>query len=121
MGVLEPTGQCFCGRTWHLVQVLKRLTRSFIIDRSDVALSQIGQQRVIVELADALFDWARDDHDRLPIRLREGLAGQAVDDPDDSRRPVIDFLAALTDHQAYHLHAALRGSAAVPLTSSFLL
>lgn len=105
---------------WHLVQVLKRLTRSFIIDRTDVALSQMGQQRVIIELADALFEWARRDPDRLPIRLREGLAG-GVADPDISQRPVIDFIAALTDHQAYQLHAALRGSAAVPLTSSFVL
>ncbi len=106
---------------WHLVQVLKRLTRSFIIDRSDVALSQIGQQRVIVELADALFEWAHNDPDRLPVRLREGLSAQGVVDSDDSQRPVIDFLASLTDHQAYQLHAALRGSVAVPLTSSFVL
>lgn len=103
---------------WHLVQVLKHLTRSFIINRTDVALAQIGQQRVLLELGEAMFGWVSSDPKRLPIRLREGLADKS---DEEAPRSVIDFLAALTDHQAYQVHAALHGRATMPLTASFLL
>lgn len=106
---------------WHLVQVLKRLTRSLIIDRPDIAVLQIGQKKVLQDLGAALFDWTRSDPGRLPTAVREGIAGYPTFDPEPSERAVIDYLAALTDDQAYALHRALHGHELPPLTSGFVL
>jgi len=107
--------------TWHLVQVLKRLTRSLVIDRPDIAVLQAGQKRVLRDLGSALFQWVRDDAARLPTAVREGIAGYPGFPPEQSERAVIDYLAGLTDEQAYALHRALHGHELPPLTSGFVM
>lgn len=102
---------------WHVVQVLKRLTKSMVIARPEIAVLQIGQVRILRELGNDLFRWTRTDPSRLPVQLREGIA---ISDPGQEGRAVVDFVASLSDHQAYALHAALRGSTPLPMNEAFI-
>jgi len=91
---------------WHQIQILKEVTRLFVIQRTDVALVQRGQQVLLTELLDALCAWCQDggaEIKRLPDRLREERA-------ECGTRAIIDYVAGLTDHQAIKLHRALTGS-----------
>lgn len=105
---------------WHRLQVLKELTRSLIIERPQVAMLQIGQRRILSELGEALFGWSRTDRRRLPQRVAEALRGWEELTADEPSRIIIDYLASLTDHQAYELHRALTGQSEVVVTGSFL-
>jgi dGTPase len=112
---------------WHEVQVLKHLTQRFIIERADIAVLQTGQKRVLRELGEILIQWPPEEYFRLPRRIADGYAwaaspsgtwqrlGLAQDNP---VRAVIDFLALLTDHQAYELHRNLTGQASFVVTGS---
>ncbi|MCY1138920.1 dNTP triphosphohydrolase [Actinoplanes sp. Pm04-4] len=94
---------------WHEVQVLKWLTRKFVIDRAELALSQLGQTRVLRDTVTRLVEWSDNDPDRLPMTLREytkDLAGSSA----DQRRAVLDYVASLTDAQLLSLSKALAGS-----------
>ena len=106
--------------SWHYVQVLKHLTQTLVIERPDVAVLQKGQQRILEQLSEMLFDWFRTDSVRLPQRIREGVAAVAQDGIDEPERAVIDYLASLTDHQAYEIHHALTGQSHFVVTGTFL-
>jgi dGTPase len=99
---------------WHQIQILKEITRHFIINRSDVAIFQHGQKKTLRELMELLRLWCRDDGERgrLPIELREDL-----DQWGD--RAIIDFVANLSDHHAIGLYRALTGNGASLLTARF--
>lgn len=88
---------------WHTVQVLKQLTRDFVIARSDVAAVQRGQQYLLKDLLDRVRDWASHPSDlaRVPAQLRElHSLGE---------RGLIDYVASLTDGGAVALHRTLKG------------
>jgi dGTPase len=89
---------------WHLIQVLKQVTRDFIIARTDVAAVQRGQQNLLYDLACALRDWSQDSEDRhrIPPELAAHLEV-------DGKRGLLDYVSSLTDGQAISLYATLKG------------
>jgi dGTPase len=104
-------------------EILKKLTRRYVIARPDVAMMQRGQRRVVRELVFDLRELALDhlpDLSRpttpLPPRLlsytrlalRDDASGY---DTDEQRvtRAVVDFVCSLTDRQAAILHGRLTG------------
>ena len=92
------------------VQLLKQITRDYIIGSPTLAAQQHGQKRIITDLFDALWDG----HDRelgypafLPIRLR-----YLAEVPNTSRaRFVADCIASLSESEAIGLHGRLCGAA----------
>lgn len=120
---------------WHEVQILKEITKNFVIQRPDIALLQRGQQRILRELVTYLFEWKQsvDDFKRLPRRLREeieiardqreggarrlarGYVKQANRDRPfaprgHENRCILDYLCSLTDGQCYSLYYKLSGA-----------
>lgn len=89
---------------WHQVQVLKQLTRDFVIARSDVAAVQRGQQFLLEDLLQLVKGWVEHptDASRVPPQLRELHASF-------SARGMVDFVASLTDRGAIALRRTLRG------------
>jgi len=109
---------------WHEVQILKEVTREFIIQRSDIALLQHGQQEVLKDLVRLLRSWVKDDFKRLPPPLREeieivrGLAsGDLKVGYDVGEHPkrgsedqaLIDYICTFTDAGCLSLHETLTG------------
>lgn len=97
---------------WHQVQILKEVTRHFVIRLPEFATIQRGQMQLLWELLDLLQAWRVEDPDRLPSLLREGL-----DEYDD--RALIDYVAGLGDHQALALHRTLTGRGSQTLLGGF--
>ena len=110
---------------WHEVQILKEITKSYVIQRPDIALLQRGQQHVLEQLVGMLARWVNSDadRDRLPRRLRdeveiaEGLQRgdlpEGYDDVGQARRgevnrAILDYLCGLGDQQR-HLYYKLSG------------
>lgn len=118
-------------RAWHEVEVLKFVHRHFVLGRSDIAMYQRGQSRVLVRAVKGLRAWLDDPHDRVrvPRRLRELVAiategyatlarekpeGAPIIDPSDvlrfgTGRGVLDYVASLSDDQAVAVSEALDG------------
>lgn len=130
------------GRFWlqvplearRVVEILKAITNHYVIDESTMEMMQSGQQRVISQLFDALFNIAADveaavatkgtSRRRLPARLQEYLAiAFGVDDldfPHAVARAVVDFICSLTDKQAGLLHQRLIGDSGPRLSPYWL-
>jgi dGTPase len=89
---------------WHIVQILKSVTRDRVIARADVAAVQRGQQTQLWELLDLLEAWSADSDDkgRMPDELQWLRAKYG-------NRGVLDYVASLTDAHATLLHKALAG------------
>jgi len=126
-------------REWHEVQLLKEVTRSFVVTRPDIALLQRGQQQVLRRLVAYLLEWkeAPKDFKRLPRRLRDEIeiARRQADgdtsittgyEKHDNARPfaprgaenrcILDYICSLTDGLCYSLSEKLDGRR--PATSS---
>lgn len=131
---------------WHEVQLLKEITKNFVIKRPDIALLQRGQQRILRELVQRLLEWkdSRSDFKRLPRRLREEIiiAGTGNGRTDsaaaykdlltirgrggfaergDANRCILDYLCTLTDGQCYALYHKLSGSRPAASAMDFFL
>lgn len=111
---------------WHAVQILKEITRHFIIRRPDLALEQRSQQLVLKQLVGMLQQWAqsKSDYGRLPARLRDeleiarlqgdGTSAIGARGPDHPRRgsedrAIIDYICTLTDNYCVTLFQSLAG------------
>ena len=117
---------------WHEVQVLKFVHDRFVLNRTDLALHQRGQGRLLAELVEALLAWLADPEEgaRLPRRVHdlvELAEAELPDTPPAERitrargRAVIDFVASLTDSQASSLLDALTGRSRQLWTDAFVL
>jgi dGTPase len=122
--------------TRMLIEVLKQLTWYFVIEHPQLAALQQGQRRVIRDLLEWLTEWveandpslfdentkiqkiARRRVRELPARLiafidagERDAEAQAIDIPADKLRTrgVVDFIASLTEIEAYSLHRRLGG------------
>lgn len=121
---------------WHDVVVLKFVHTRFVLDRSDLAVYQRGQARVLETLADGFHLWLNDADDaaRAPRRLLDsveaatteyremraeapeffGAVGVGIDDADIARfgraRAVVDYIASFTDAQAMSVAALISGT-----------
>ncbi|MGW6447426.1 deoxyguanosinetriphosphate triphosphohydrolase family protein [Lentzea sp. NPDC055074] len=95
---------------WHEVQLLKEITKNFVIKRPDIALLQRGQQRILRELVKYLLRWknSKADFKRLPRRLRDDIT--LYSDRGAPNRCILDYLCTLTDGQCYALYYKLSGS-----------
>ncbi|ROS21802.1 deoxyguanosinetriphosphate triphosphohydrolase family protein [Cellulomonas sp. PhB150] len=97
---------------WHFIEVIKALTRHFVIARPNMASVQRGQRKLLSGLVHLVDDWRRDEaKNRLPQTLSEYIdnALQESDSALAPRRAVLDYVASLSDHQAIELHRVLRG------------
>lgn len=126
---------------WHQVQILKAITRKFVVSRPDIALLQRGQREVLKGLVNYLLDWKSSDSDfkRLPLRLKQEIQlarqqehvtdvaaayqnnghGRPYAPRGDENRCIVDYLCTLTDGQCYALYSKLSG--ARPATSAMEL
>lgn len=121
---------------WHDVVVLKFVHTRFVLDRSDLAVYQRGQARVLETLADGFHLWLNDPDDaaRAPRRLLDSIeaatneyrelrsnapeyfaaVGAGTSDVDIARfgrsRAVVDYIASFTDAQAMSVAALISGN-----------
>lgn len=120
---------------WHEIQVLKWLTRDFVISRSELALEQLGQVRLMEKTLDKLFEWcvaASPVPVELPCADCSGtkvvqkavlaisqkppitLYASVVAADGDGKalvRGILDYVASLTDEQLIALAKTLAGDA----------
>ncbi|WP_396643824.1 deoxyguanosinetriphosphate triphosphohydrolase family protein [Microbacterium sp.] len=113
---------------WHHVEVLKFVHKRFVLSRPDLAIQQRGMSRILARSVRALGEWLEDDLDRsrTPRRLREliALAQEQYAALPTERRPtdaeaealarsrgIVDYVASLTDAQAFTLSEAISGRA----------
>jgi dGTPase len=109
---------------WHEIEVLKWLMRRFVINRSELALAQKGQVRLLEETVHRLAEWCDVDEPsqldkRLPRLLRECVEWSGYQEETRRSRGIIDYVASLTDAQLTSLARALSG-AGVPSSSYFV-
>lgn len=123
-------------QAWHDVVVLKFVHTRFVLDRSDLAVYQRGQSRVLEALADGFHAWLNDPADaaRAPRRLLDSVeaateeyrglldeapqfftaAGVGTGVSDIARlgqsRAVIDYIASFTDAQAISVATLISGT-----------
>ena len=123
-------------QAWHDVIVLKFVHTRFVLDRSDLAVYQRGQARVLEALADGFQAWLNDPADaaRAPRRLLDSVeaateeyrnlrdnapeyfvaAGVGTGEGDMARlgrsRAVIDYIASFTDAQAMSVATLISGT-----------
>jgi dGTPase len=104
---------------WYEIQVLKWLTRTFIRDRSELAITQLGQARLLWQTLDRLFKWCSEESTdlKLPPALKE-LTRTGTDNQARARG-IVDYVASLTDAQLASLATAL--SAAGPPSSLYFV
>ena len=107
---------------WHEVQVLKWLTRQFVVNRTELAITQLGQARLLKETLNRLYGWTKrcatgQSSHELPITLAE-LAKPAANDRQRARA-VVDYVSSLTDAQLHSLSRAL--SAAGPPSTLYFV
>lgn len=112
---------------WHDVVVLKFVHARFVLDRSDLAIYQRGQAKVIAGLVEGFWAWLSDPDDapRAPRKLTDlvevtvadyrGLAPGAATIADDPvrlgrARAVVDYIASFTDAQALSAAALIGGT-----------
>lgn len=118
---------------WHQVSVLKFVHQYFVLNRPDLAMQQRGQAAALTQLVTGYDEWLSDVHDeaRAPRRLvdlvqtaTEGYRRIARQHPewldhqgDDAAvarmgrgRGICDYVASLTDEQAFDQATSFRGS-----------
>jgi len=117
---------------WHDVIVLKFVHSRFVLDRSDLAVYQRGQTRIIASLADGFRAWLDDPDDaaRAPRRLLDSVEAATeeyrqlrADSPElfekgggaeverlGRSRAIVDYIASFTDAQAVSVNALLTGT-----------
>ena len=89
------------------VEILKQITRVYILSTPALAAQQRGQQRVLKDLFEDLYEPGTEKY--LPKKfayLFEGDVGPAT-----KARLVADCISSLTEHETIALHGRLRGSA----------
>lgn len=111
---------------WHKVQVLKEISKKYVIQTAAVGLHQASEQVVLENVLERLDSWTRTkgSKDYLPARLasliklhqeeverlRSGRSGSSHEFAEDiRRRAIVDYCCTLTDHGTYQLHRFLQG------------
>ncbi len=113
----------------YLLEALKAITWQYVIDSPPLAAAQEGQRRMITALFEGLLDWAGNRHQTAPIALQQGIArlGEEADAmPGNqmeyvSRRGVADFIATLTDTQAFDLLQKITGRSSTAVFGVWLV
>jgi dGTPase len=122
------------------VEILKKLTWFFVIDRPALASAQRGQVKVLRELFSWLVSWAGESypgleekakvfgqvrrqnytHGGLPARYLDFLdiafSFESYPEPRKNvARATLDYIASLTERQVLDLHSRLSGAAQAPM------
>ncbi|SEB69588.1 dGTPase [Paramicrobacterium humi] len=121
-------------QAWHDVNVLKFVHSRFVLERSDLAVFQRGQARVLENLASGFHAWLDDEDDaaRAPRRLLDSVEAATAEyrqllveapeffDADQAgsleierlgrARAIVDYIASFTDAQATSVAALLNGT-----------
>ncbi|MFI7165303.1 dGTP triphosphohydrolase [Rhodococcus erythropolis] len=109
---------------WHRVQVLKEVTKSYVIETPLIGMHQAAQSVTMFELLNKLEQWLARSGTRnhLPVRFRSyidlsqqidmevsnlGMQRNFEDDP--IKRAIADYCCSLTDLEAYRLSRFLQG------------
>ena len=117
---------------WHDVVVLKFVHSRFVLERSDLAVYQRGQTRIIRSLAEGFQAWLNDADDagRAPRRLLDSVEATTEEYHQLRRerpelfaqagaqevarlgqsRAIVDYIASFTDAQAVSVNALLTGA-----------
>lgn len=98
-------------REWHMIQVLKYISKSFIIRTEFVGFTQRAQSAALERVLLGFDNWLRSEPrvDELPEPLRsflvqhEGGASKVTYDQRFSRKAIVDHLCAKTDRQVMEL------------------
>ena len=109
------------------VELLKKLTRFFVIEQPDLYFSQKGQRAIVRELFWDLWDMARASKlggksVPLPARLADycdlALRSAHIDGYENSEqrlaRATVDFICSLTDSQALNMRNQIRNGGQPP-------
>lgn len=96
---------------WHLVQVLKDVTKAFVVETPRMGLHQEAQLDSLTALLDRLDAWVlKKSPYNLPPRLVAYLARrESEDEQAHRRRAIVDFCCSLTDAEAHIMSLQLRG------------
>ncbi len=89
------------------VDILKQITRTYILSSPALAAQQRGQHRVLTELYEDLYE--QDAKNYLPRKFSYLFQGQVGDA--SKARYICDCISSLTEHETVALHGRLRGTA----------
>lgn len=99
---------------WHKVQVMKTLSKQYIIGSPAVSMHEQAQLSVLENLLDRLLKWCTSvpSVSQLPVRLRAylvemGLGDVELTDGSELRRAIVDYLCSLTDDECVDLQGRL--------------
>jgi dGTPase len=116
------------GEEWHHVQILKEITKAYVVDSPAVGLHQESETSSLTMLLENLENWVRralkaDTTSQLPKDLQQALIssnkpGRFSNRDADKRdyrddpvsRAIVDYICSLTDRGAYRLSQFLRGN-----------
>ncbi|NHN65129.1 dNTP triphosphohydrolase [Haloarcula sp. JP-Z28] len=104
------------------IEILKHLTKFYVITNSDLMQQQLGQCRVVRELFEDFYQQANPDiqpKSAIPSPFRERLDRYESRDVPRARF-VADLIASLTERQTVALHRRLRGDTPQSLVSNIL-
>lgn len=121
---------------WHDVVVLKFVHSRFVLERSDLAVYQRGQTRIIASLVEGFHEWLLDPDEatRIPRRLVDSVEAATQEYSDlyarnpaalgdegaagivrrGRARAVVDYIASFTDAQAMSVNALITGASEEP-------
>jgi dGTPase len=92
------------------VEVLKALTKEFVIFGPALATQQVGERRIIKNLLRTLWGCLQDGTTHvLPPRVQQEAEDVAVDDRDAQVRLIADTVAQMTEFEALRLHQRFSG------------
>lgn len=122
----RPSGDLLSDTLRCEIEILKQLTKQYVVNGTQLATMQRGQVEVIRELFRSLHSWAMDDSERarLPMRLREFILLAEAETYGSQEaaiaRAVADYIATLTEDQAVALHNRLTGVATGSVQDSWM-
>lgn len=105
--------------TWHSIELFKYLARVFVIERRDMGLMQVGEERILLSALKHLKAWQKRERarnsstSRIPLRLQWYLDwNHQRGEPSD--RAFLDYLCSLGDAEVALLVSAMTGEIAQP-------
>ncbi|MFC7230142.1 dNTP triphosphohydrolase (plasmid) [Salinirubellus salinus] len=104
------------------IEILKHLTKFYVITNSGLMQQQLGQKRVVRELFEEFYSQSAPEvqpQSAIPSPYRERLKGYRDRDVPRARF-VADLIASLTERQAVALHRRIRGDTPRSLVSNIL-
>lgn len=94
---------------WHDMQIMKRVTKHFLVGTSRMGQIQRAQRQTVERLFVGIEQWIKtvDDDEALPETLREFMAIQAVGVPAAGKlsaghyRAISDYICTMSDSEAF--------------------